>query len=489
MIIDFYGSFAKKENSTKTPPANSVTGSLTGFLIEPCSIMNPVVRIERLSSGATPQSYTYAYIGDFSRWYFVTDWEWSDGLWLCRMQEDILASFKTQIGNQTEYVLRTDSATTDFNGAIMDTVYPATTDFDIDQVAFQNPFASSLGDGTYIVGIISKNSAYAVGAISYYAMSSSEFGNLKALLLSDDNLKVMQIIDAQGNPQVDDISKEVLKTMYNPYQYIVSCMWFPIFKADITGTPVTTIDVGWWSYSNLSAKLISMQTGLFADNPQLVPNHPQASTRGKYLNYAPYTKLTMYGKFGSLPIDPAYLEIGSYISGTYLVDYVTGECIYQVYVSDNAQGYSRKEIARTSFLLGTPIQIAQVGVDYLGSAVSAVNATANAVGSLAKLDIGGAISSTANGIYNTLNASMPQLMTSGSNGSLVNAELSTFIIVLHFVIADEDIHHRGRPLCELRQLGNLSGFVLCAEGEIDLNCFDNERKAIMEYLTTGFFME
>ena len=72
---------------------------------------------------------------------------------------------------------------------------------------------------------------------------------------------------------------------------------------------------------------------------------------------------------------------------------------------------------------------------------------------------------------------------------LGDIELATILIAIHYVIVDEDITHKGRPLCEVRTLGSLSGFILCAEGDIDIACFDNERKLIRQYLTTGFFWE
>lgn len=485
MDIVFYG-LSKKKNSTLQPAAGATSWTHTGTLKEPASILHPVIKIKRPVNDYVPV-YTYAYISKFGRYYFVDDVRWVEPFWEISMSVDVLASYKTLIGLSSHYVLRTDS-TNNFNGEITDTIYPATTDFDIETVALQNPFYSSLTDGCYIVGIISKNNTNSIGAITYYALSSTEFGSLKRALLSDDNMQTMGIIDSQGNPLVDDISQEVLKTMYNPYQYIVSCMWFPIGKSDITGSIVSSMDIGWWNY-NLSGKQISIQTGLFFDNPELVPNHPQAATRGKYLNYAPYTKLTLYGKFGSLPIDSSYLEIGSYLMGSYLVDYITGECVYQAYVAENTAGLNRVEIARTSFMLGTPIQLAQVGVDYLGTATTAISAAADTASKAMSFNFGGAISSAANGIYNTLNASMPQLMTSGSNGSLVNSQLSTFLVALHFIITDEDIHHKGRPLCEEKVINTLSGYILCADGEFDISCFDEERTMIQDYLTSGFFWE
>ena len=84
---------------------------------------------------------------------------------------------------------------------------------------------------------------------------------------------------------------------------------------------------------------------------------------------------------------------------------------------------------------------------------------------------------------------MPQVETSGSNGSFLSADYSTHCITQFFKIVDEDITHRGRPLCEVRTINTLSGFILCAEGDVEISCLDEERNMIKKYLTSGFFWE
>ena len=125
--------------------------------------MKPIINIERLPQDANPCVYTYAIIPAFQRFYFVEDWVWNDGLWEVHMSEDVLGTWKTQIGASTEYVLRTDSIT-DYNGEITDTTYPATTDFTIRSQISSGPFPTTISVGCYVVGIISGNSASAVGA-------------------------------------------------------------------------------------------------------------------------------------------------------------------------------------------------------------------------------------------------------------------------------------------------------------------------------------
>ena len=485
MDIKFFGSFAKKDNSTKAPDVSNPTRTLTGYLIEPCSIMEPTFKIERFASDASPQSYTYAYISEFSRFYFVEDWVWSDGLWQCRLKEDVLASFKTAIGNSTEYILRHDSSA-DFNSNITDTTYPATSNIDYIEVPGSNPFSpATLSAGCFIVGIISGDDTNAVGAISYFIMTSTQFGRLKDILFSNSNLQTMGIIDSQGQQLVQDLSQEVLKTLYNPYQYIASCMWFPIDISDIVDKQsVSIIKIGWWNY-NINCYALTYPMMNLTETGISIPTHPQ-SLRGRYLNYAPYTKLSLRGRYGTIPLDTAWFAPGDSVYVRYNVDLVTGKCRA---IIQRDRGGAISALTERSFEVGTPIQIAQIGYDYLGVAATSISSGATAMQQLFTGNIGGAIATTANGIYNTIQSQMPQLETSGTNGSFLSSNMFTFLCVLFYHIVDEDIHHRGRPLCELRQISTLSGYVLCADGELDLNCFDNERKEILRYLTTGFYWE
>lgn len=497
MIVQLFSGFSKKANSTKRP-TGTVTRSLDGVLKEPCSMSAPVLQISRFPNDASPYDYTYAIIPKYGRFYFIEDWVWSSGLWECHMSVDVLATYKNDIGAQSEYILRTNS-TTNFNGEITDTIYPATTDFSSRETTLQNAFSTDISQGCYIVGIISGGEDYtSVGAITYYAMTASEFSDLKELLFSNANLQIMDIIDSYGEPKVTDLSKQVLKTMYNPYQYIVSCMWFPFTKSAISSSyPVQSFMIGWWGYP-LSGSRIYAQTLEFGESVLQLTNHPQSATRGSYLNYAPYTRRTLIGRFGTVPIDNSYLKNGDTISIGYHVDLITGQCRTTIERTYSSGGNLYHQVmSEKNFLLGVPIQLAQVGTDYLGTAVSAIGAVNGAVGGAVSGfatggiigAVGGAIAGSASGIYNTIQSAMPQLETSGANGSFLAPTTRTKLIEQYFTIVDEDISHKGRPLCEIRQINTLSGFIMCAEGDLDINCFDNERKMIAEYLTTGFFWE
>jgi len=508
MEIDFFVNFYKKKNSTKRPVVGGTVDRQTvnGILKEPCSILHPVVSFQApIQQNMHDDFFRYAYIPAFSRYYWVKDWTWNDGLWVCSMEVDVLATYRGEIGLQNEYILRTDSDTADFNGAITDKMYPATTDFDVQKVAYDTPYGigDTITNGTYVVGIIGgKNTQEtgSVGAIAYYAMTQAEFGQLRYVLFGQQGLEDMNLIDFVGGVahwKETDMTENIFKTMYNPYQYIVSCTWFPVAKTNMVGDQQKGIQIGWWLYDSISGKKLTRFTGVFDWGTQHIPNHPQAPTRGKYLNYAPYTKVTMWGKFGTLPVDTAYIEVGDYVTVLDTVDFITGECLTQIFVSDNPQGTNRVEMNKTQFMLGVPIQLAQIGRDYLGAVTSAIDAGVKAAeGGVTGFVTGGpvgavlgAIGSAGGAIANTIETAMPQLMTSGINGSFISIGVGTIMTVIHYVVVDEDITHKGRPLCEMRRIDTLTGFVLCGDGEIDLNAYDEEREAVSRFLVTGFFWE
>lgn len=508
MQIDFFSGFYKKENSTKRPDNNTNKVTITGHLKEPCSILHPVISLQSPINSSQPNDfYSYAYVPLFSRYYWVDEWVWNNGLWEVHLDVDVLATYKTIIGETTEYILRTDSTSNgEFNGAISDTTYPALCDVQIDQTNFRNPFVTQTNQGTYVVGIIGSDDNNAVGAVTYYALTPSQFGDLKATLFGVDGLYVMGLIDSPTAPYnwtATDIGEQIFKTMYNPFQYIVSCSWFPVATSDIPGTAVSTLKIGWWIYT-VSGKRMSQTVGNFADEVLQLPSHPQY-TRGRYLNHAPYTQRTLYGKFGSVPIDTSYFDLDNpivtdpyqYLVNTYSVDYVTGQCLFQVFASRYSTGTGRKLIHKTEFLIGVPIQLAQIGTDFLGAVSTAIKEGGSIAGSAITGYLGGGtagaiaggVAGLGTGIYNILNSVMPQLETSGVNGSFIANELSTSLISKYYIVVEEDITHRGRPLCINKRINTLSGFILCAEGDIDLNAYDSERREVKRFLTEGFFWE
>jgi hypothetical protein len=329
-------------------------------------------------------------------------------------------------------------------------------------------------------------------------MTATQFGAFKNVLFTNSNLETMGIIDSQGQDLLSNLPQELIKTLYNPFQYIASCMWFPFGVGVIANkTSVSDVNMGWWTYTlSAGAYAIRAQKLEFGNETFSFTAHPQAQTRGAYLDYASFSVRYLIGRFGTVALDSFKFRPGDSGKVSYLVDLITGLCIARISVT-SVSALTDNRIAERQFLLGVPIQIAQVGTDFVGIAMTANNAIGNTfngvMGGLRSGGIPGAIvngiQQTINGIGNTLQSAMPILETSGANGSFLSPANETCYVTMFYTIVDEDIHHRGRPLCEIRQISSLSGFVLCAEGDIDISCYDNERKEITRFLTEGFFWE
>ena len=128
MQVNLYSGFSKRINSTKLP--NTTATVKNGTLRNPCSVTSPEIEFKTMGQ-TCPANFCYAYIPSFQRYYFITDWVAEGALWVCRMTEDCLASWRTRIGQTNAYIDRCASFS---DGNIVDTQYLTTTNFNITAV-------------------------------------------------------------------------------------------------------------------------------------------------------------------------------------------------------------------------------------------------------------------------------------------------------------------------------------------------------------------
>lgn len=492
MQILLYSGFRKRENSTKVPLVADATRTVNGYLREPCSIMNPVFKIERFPSDTSPQSFTYAYIGEFSRWYFVRDWTWAEGLWQCSLEVDVLASFKTDIGNSQAYIER---CSYEYDGAIQDKSYPATTNFNTERVPISTPWHNiSATGGCYVLGVIchaNRSVSQIGGAVTYYVMTPAQMGSLMSYLLGTG------FLEDNGFPavmtQTQQLTQDTAKALINPVQYIASCMWLPVEPSLIGDGIEHEIVLGYYDTGRNSARGQYLESIVFnVPVTCQIPIHPQAASRGKYLNYAPYTRLTLQiPPFGSIPLDTSFCEIGSYLMGRIWCDPITGRASMRVELYPDSEHTGTGAVVReVTSMLGVPIQIAQMTPDYLNAINTAIGLAAT-MDSAWRGDIGeGALATRSfSAIGSALDSLMPQVETSGIVGSFLTTAMPALLTAQHFIITDEDNTEFGRPLCAIRTINTLPGFIKCRDAHVDFSCYKDEKSKILGYMLNGFFWE
>jgi hypothetical protein len=224
--------FAKKINSTARPTNGGITYHCV--IKEPCGILNPVIGLN-LGLVSAPTS-NYAYIPEFKRYYYVKEWTYQNALWYASLECDILASWKTDIGASTCYVLRSASAS---NGCIVDTTYPATGNTFINNQTKDSPWATAFAMGWFIVGIAGISTRY-------YLFTETPLRDFLGYIFSDSYAEQLTAGWSQAFPQ--------LKAQCNPMQYITSIMWVPFTPE---GDDIDTIKVGWGNVPVTNAKIVS----------------------------------------------------------------------------------------------------------------------------------------------------------------------------------------------------------------------------------------
>lgn len=476
--------FKKRENSTKRPDASVTQKEHQAVLKMPTSLLRPEITFDFGLKG-NPSFYNYAYISDLgNRYYFIRDWTVSEGhLWTAHMEVDVLASWKISIGESTQYVLRSSFTS---NGNIIDKEYPAiapaTLEIAESEGVIKWPVVNSIEGGSYVVGIINK-SEDAVGAVAYYVFTSSQFRTFMKYMLGDTT----------WIGEITDITDELTRVLFNPMQYIASVMWYPDIAPK--GGAIEDVPFGWWDMHTPAAKLVT-SGALARDYVFTIPKHPQMSTRGSYLQLSPYSVYTLDSRvWGQIPIDTSEIYDAGKLGMNVEIDYITGIANLRVVRYDN-----KYSLATRQAQYGVPVKIAQIGVDYVNATLSTASAalgaadeTVSAFSNPIKGASGAWGITAAKGVVDTVqtavNAYLPQMSTSGNNGSVANFMQPPRLYAKFAPLVNEDNADLGRPLCSTKQLSTIPGFQMVLHADIAIAGTSEENSAIKAYLESGYFYE
>lgn len=460
--------FKKRENSTKRPDSSATQRTHSAVLKTPTSLLRPDISFDFGLKG-NPSFYNYAYISDLgNRYYFIRDWTVSEGhIWTAHMEVDVLASWKASIGASTQYVTRSSHSA---DGNIVDTLYPtkAPATFAKNSSSIW-PVVTSISGGSYVVGIIN-NSDSAIGAVAYYVFTESQFRSFMKYLMGD--------VSWAGS--ISDISEDLLKVLFNPIQYISSVVWYP--DSSPSGEKVSTIPFGWWSISVSASKLRTQ--GVMPQTTTLeIPKHPQAGSRGSYLNNSPFSTYVFDSRvWGVIPLDATSLINQSSLRMSYTIDYTTG--ISDMYLEAGTTGHA---LAVRRGMFGVPVQIAQIGQNYVDMALTSLNGISNIVKN--GLNPLGAINAAANAIGDIMQSAIPEFSTSGSNGTVANFTSSPTLYAKFMPVVDADNDDRGRPYCKKVTLSTVPGYQVIADPDLAIAGTSEENREIKNYLAGGYFYE
>lgn len=526
--------FSKRTNSTSQPNLTGVT-PFSCKLKAPCSIMQPVLQFNFADVYKNSLYYTnYAYIPDFHRYYYVTNWTYNGALAECTLKVDVLASFKTDITSSSQYVLRSAS---DYDGYIKDTKYPvkAAAPTIVAGLYQENPLQPpTIGGvqltGCFVLGIISDEPSI-TGCVSYYAMSDTELAEFMTGLFT---------LSTQWGGGGQDLADGLKKAITDPMQYVISCLWFPYTVTDFVNanlvTQQATVKVGYdtvtvSTYAYQFTGSINIQfTNLISCT---LPVHPSSSSRGNYMNYEPFTRyyLSFYPFCNLIELD------GMRFNGTcdllYSVDLRTGKGVLNICSSHSGssaanwkpactvrslEGQVGVQIPLAAIRTEMPSTITQYAQNLVAAGINSefggfkqaaektVNSLSNIVmGGIAKLfgseELSDMVAESEAKMNTWSTSDLSEVASSalamkstaesiGSQGTLsLYSRMPLALWAECFTPAADDLTLHGRPLCAVRTLSTLSGYVMCDHPSIGAaNAYAAENDEIESFLTTGCFL-
>lgn len=449
MQITLY-KFSKKNNSTEQPTGGT---TVNVHLKAPTSVLKPVFI---LNSNAL--DYNYCKWGD--RYYYINDIvSDANNYTEYHCSVDALASWKSYIGSSTEYVVRSASQ---FDGYIIDSLYPMKPKPRETKLVLST-LNNSYQGSSFVVGVIN-NDTHSSGAITYYAMSSSQFRSFLSFMLDTPDYM---------NIDGDEISKDLQKGLINPFQYVRSVVWYPF---NIAGYVSSTVKFGWWS-ANISCYIIGESDRIVSHYQNVtVPQHQQAAVRGKYLNAAPFRRMSgICYNFGHFIINPSYFIEGGNLTVQIDTDVFANQGVLKI--ADVAGNVVQQLYAPT----GVNIPISQLS----GNLPKAIGET---LGAAVGLTMGNVVG-WGQGVVSAVGSLTPQNQSAGSEGSKASYQMAPTILIEDYPVVPDSNQHNGRPLCQDVQINHLSGYIVVDNPDVDIPCTEQEKETISAAMASGFYYE
>lgn len=515
--------FSKKENSTKRPGNDDLKGTFPCRLISPTSITSPSVDLA-LPAGFSVKYVNYAYIQEFDRYYWITGWTYSAGLWIANMTVDALASWKNGIGRSTQYITRSSAE----NIHVPDVIYPLTNDVEIENLECESYPEINLYKGFYVVTVISDSrevmGEYPWSPIGSYASFTDTW------IITPEGLRILSF-SLLGS---GDLWEQVRNGKYKIGDFVLTIRWCPFEIADYSkmGKYYDRIRIGgqevyydattsttryYLSGYKIYPSVIYYETDLIFNN---IPKHPQIE-RGRYLNYEPYSMYRMiWPTIGTVELNS--LRMADHYSAIVKIriDLRSGAGYYEILgkttttinpadpTTPDIVSYWEDIVANGSFIGLIDIQISSGQVDGYAMAsaqaniqsteLSQISTGIGAIGSALELDFSSVLSAgfdiakqdiAKDLAYMGLSyASVPAYSVKGAAGSVMSYAIKPRLECIFQYVAAENTMI-GKPTLLSMQISIVPGFIQVSNPVLELECTPGELAEIKSYMMGGFFYE
>lgn len=463
MKVRFYKTMSKRNNSTKLPTAEPYT-ELDVCLKEATSIENPTLLIS-----GNHFDYTYAYIADWSRYYFIRNiLSTANGLTEIEMVEDYLASWKNSITSTIAYIAY---SSTGWDKNIVDSRICSKTT----KVIRSTPNDPGWFDaqGCFILSIIGKSGS-ANGFAASYVMDQLELSTVCANLMAID------------------IEARVIKSIYAPFDCVISCTWLPVaYNTAKSGTTDVNILFGDYDSGITGHKLTYPTVKATQASITFNPTYTDFRAIQPFTSYALY--IPNYGIVDLNASDIRDVLENSNLAVGYSIDIASGDMTVHI---------GNPVVQTLQFNIGVNCPISQTSTNMTGSiggAAGTVGGIAATIGFGLSGNIPAAVASGVGALASAANTALnfnarSTSVKGGISGRSMIAWGTTFQLIEYtMVTVDPDnsnyIAKHGRPVGFTHAISNHTGYVQTEGASVEISGLDSERNAINSLLNNGIYIE
>lgn len=463
MKLHYWTSFSKRDNSTKIPTDTAT--QIDVVWKEDTSIDMPSVILK-----GNAMNIDYCYIPDWGKYYNVkAPIVLTNGLTQYDLEEDVLATHKTAIGNTKAMILR---SSTGYNVWLPDPEVYVSAQKTIVREANSTNVGFADATGCYLLSVINEDGCATGFSCQYYCNHTS----LEAL--ANDLMQSTFMTD-------------LLKYSANVATGIVSLKWMPFSYSDIYSSTFVTLEN--FKISNLvftSSSGYRITGNAYYLDGAVTIAIPWRSDKD-FREAAPYTAIKLLvPMYGLVDLNASDLVGASNLYVQYRVDRSTGDVT--VIINADQAGAVLQTI---QFNVGVEIPVATLTRD-IGGAVSAISGGVNsAIGIAAGNYIGGAAGLISNAASFALSANGRSTSVKGTlQGKSMTAFGSQFQLMLYTnhtldPTNADFIATKGRPCQYVDTINNHSGYIQCMDASVEIPGDVWERTTINQYLNSGFYYE
>ena len=440
--------FSKRKNSTKRPIGQGT--EVPCLLKTATTFQSPTFILQKPMN----DMLQFNYVKWADHYYFIdATTSINAGQTEITCTEDVLATYKNEIGEYTCFIERSSNQTTFAN----DSMYIPTNDWVLStrNVIHKEKIMTDKYSQQYIIRVVSRT-----GVASYY-INGDQLNNLLDFMYTESNF-------------TDVIQDAITKLMFDPFKYIVDLKWVPFVETAFKSGNDEAIQLGFWD-SGVVAKRIDEDTVVNFSYSFAFDNPLYAITDFRY--YSPsfsnyFIKLPFIGVVALNPY-----KIDASVNALYQFDATSGLC--------NVFLQSKKVVfASYQLQLSVPVQIGYASTNIAQLATSAVSlVSAGLQGNIAQgisagIDAGRSITAP----------EISMLGTVGNISNILNNQILEFNSYACTSI-DPDRASEGFVDGTIRSISGLTGFVKCRNASIEISGFTGDQEAVNNYLNSGFYYE